>query len=56
MKIWNRWASHLNEEMDPTSLALVRIGLPLVVIVDLARLIQLDLVRHVFVPYARRPQ
>ena len=52
MKIWNRWASHLNEEMDPTSLALVRIGLPLVVIVDLARLIQLDLVRHVFVPYA----
>ena len=52
MGLWRSWTNYLDEEMDPTPLALVRIGLPLVVIVDLARLIQLDLVDHVFVPYA----
>ena len=50
--VWHRWTSYLDQEMDPTPLALVRIALPLVVIVDLARLIHLDLVDHVFVPYS----
>ena len=49
---WAAWTSYLDEEMDPTPLALVRIGLPLVVIADLARLIQLDLLAHVFSPYS----
>ena len=50
--LWSHWMGHLDEEMDPTPLALVRIGLPMVVIADLARLIYLDLVGHVFVPYS----
>ena len=51
-RVWDQWSGYLGEEMDPTPLALVRIGLPLVVIADLCRLIQLDLMGHVFVPYA----
>jgi hypothetical protein len=52
ISLWHRWSSHLDQEMDPAPLALLRIGLPLVVIADLVRLIQLGLVEHVFTPYA----
>ena len=52
MKLWSRWLVLVDSEMDPRPLALVRIALPLCVIADLLRLIQLGLVDDVFTPFS----
>ncbi len=51
-RIWTRWSGYLDQQMDAAPLAIVRIALPLVVLIDLARLLHLGLIPHVFTPYA----
>jgi hypothetical protein len=51
-RAWAWWMSHLDREMDPRPLAAVRILVPLAVIFDILRLLQLGLFSHVFVPYS----
>lgn len=51
-RLWSWWMSHVSAQMDPRPLALVRIFLPLVVILDLGRALQLGLFEHIFVPFS----
>ena len=48
---WNRWVARCEQQMDPRPLALVRILVPLAVILDLLRLVQLGLVEVLFRPW-----
>ena len=52
-RLWTAWLEWMDREADPRPLAMVRIALPLCVLVDLARLVQLGLLEDVFTPYAR---
>lgn len=51
-RMWHSWLEWLEREADPRPLALVRIALPLCVLADLARLLQLGLLWDVFTPYS----
>jgi hypothetical protein len=48
MKVWAWWMSHCGRTMDARPLAALRIALPLCVIADLIRVVQLGLVDTVF--------
>lgn len=49
--LWERWKAYCDRDMDPRPLALVRIFVPLVIILDLLRLVQLGLVEVLFRPW-----
>ena len=51
-RVWTRWLRHCERLEDARPLAWLRIALPLCVIADLLRVIQLGLMDTVFVPYA----
>ena len=51
-RVWKRWLTHCERLEDARPLAWLRIGLPMCVIADLLRVIQLGLMDTVFVPYA----
>ena len=50
-QIWRRWTAYCDRQMDPRPLALVRILVPLMIVLDLLRLLQLGLVEVVFRPW-----
>ncbi len=52
-RLWTAWLEWMDREADPRPLAMVRIALPLCVLMDLARLVQLGLLGDVFTPYTR---
>ncbi|MEC7242338.1 MAG: HTTM domain-containing protein [Myxococcota bacterium] len=49
--LWTRWTRYCNRQMDPRPLALVRILVPSMIVLDLLRLLQLGLVEVVFRPW-----
>ena len=53
MRLWNWWLNRCDKTMDARPLALVRILLPLCVIADLLRVVQLGLIDDVFLTYAQ---
>jgi hypothetical protein len=52
-RVWNWWLDRCDKTMDARPLALMRILLPLCVIADLLRVVQLGLLDDVFLTYAQ---
>ena len=51
-RVWKKWLGHCDHLDDATPLAWLRIGLPICVIADLLRVVQLGLMDTIFVPYS----
>jgi len=50
--LWQRWVHYVGQQMDPRPLALVRILVPIAIIVDLLRILQLGLFGDMFTPHS----